>query len=465
MNISDFFYFINGLLRQARNDISLFFYSMLSFRAERGNPLIYIFLIFTFLVWGNVNGNQKLTINLTNQQQQKMKLLFGLIKPTPLVKEVTQHIKQDISCQQQKLMGFEINIQEFESIPSKKVCKQLSSQGFLMAVFFQAAGEHAVEWRLYDMGTLTMQRGKKITVQNQPEIQKKAHHVADTIWALLTGQPGIFSTNISYCMERKVNGHVLSDIYYKTPTSIEPHCLVRGGKLLAPRWNNNNQNPLLLYSEVTPTNIRLMATNLDGKRYMVSNFDGLTMLPSVSNNGEYIAYCATYKGTSQIYCSMRDPKTNRKISYRKTHNAGNNTSPTVCNNGDIIFCSDFEMKTPQIYYLHGDTDVLDRITNGGYCACPHFCQKNNKIVYCKLVEGYMQLFTYDMHNKHHTQITFSKENKDECCWSPCGNYVICSVDKPKGSRIALLNMTTQEQLLITPEGSSCLYPSWSGVII
>lgn len=419
--------------------------------------------MFIFPLWGTKNGNQ-LTIHLDNQQQQKMNLLCGLIKPTPLVKELTEYIKQDIACPQQKLMGFNTIMQEFESIPSKKICKQLANQGYSVALFFQPVGGDGLEWRLYDMGTLSMQKGKKVTINKSTQLEKKAHQIADTVWELLTGQPGIFSTHISYCRERKVKNHAVTDIYYKSPTSTQQHCLVKGGKLLGPRWNNNKKNPLLLYSEVTPTNIRLMATNLQGNRSLLSNVDGLTMLPSVSDNGEYTVFCTTYKGTSQIYCSTFDQKTKRRIAYRKTHNAGNNTSPTVCNNGDIIFCSDYEMKTPQIYYLHNDTHALERITDGGYCACPHYCQKNNKIVYCKLVEGYMQLFTYDLKTKQHRQITFSKENKDECCWSPCGNYITFSVDKQKGSRIAVLNMITNEQFFITVENNSCFYPSWSGVL-
>ena len=36
----------------------------------------------------------------------------------------------------------------------------------------------------------------------------------------------------------------------------------------------------------------------------------------------------------------------------------------------------------------------------------------------------MQLFLYDDRTKDHRQITFTKGSKDECSWSPCGNYIV-----------------------------------------
>jgi Tol biopolymer transport system component len=91
----------------------------------------------------------------------------------------------------------------------------------------------------------------------------------------------------------------------------------------------------------------------------------------------------------------------------------------------------------------------------------HFSEKNNKIAYCKLVGNTMQIFTYDLSTKQHKQVTFNPGNKDECCWSPCGNYVTFSIDNGKSSRIAIFNCITNEQIFLTGENQRCSYPSWS----
>jgi TolB protein len=422
---------------------------------------VYSILLCTISLYGvQPQQSTHVTFNLEKQNQEKMKLLIGLINPHEHLTQITTVLKEDLTCAQQTLNGFNVTIQTFEKAPSKRALKKLAQEGFALVVFLQEVhNNNALEWRIYDSLQATMQKGKRMTITS--DFETDAHRVADALWLMLTGQEGIFSTRIAYCAQRVKNNHMSSDIYIKAPYSNKAHCLVKGGKLLAPRWNKDRDNSLLLYSEVTPSNIRLMSINRRGKRRIVSNFDGVTMLPSFSADGQKVVCCASYKGTSQIYCTSYDLQKKQKITQRITHNSGNNTSPLMLSNGDIIFCSDFETKTPQIYQWHSRDDTLERITQSGYCACPHFSEKKQKMVYCKLIDSTMQLFLYDVPTKQHKQLTFSKGNKDECCWSPCGNYVAYSLEEGSSSRIAIFNIMSQEQSFLTSDNERCSYPSWS----
>ena len=51
---------------------------------------------------------------------------------------------------------------------------------------------------------------------------------------------------------------------------------------LAPRWNGKKLDPLILYSEYTPSNLRLMVSDLKGNKQVATSFDGLNMLPEFS---------------------------------------------------------------------------------------------------------------------------------------------------------------------------------------
>lgn len=400
-----------------------------------------------------------LTVQLDVQQQEKMKFLIGLIHPDDTLQTFASLLKNDLDCPQQKLSGFQVTIQNFEKVPSKKMIKKFAQDGFPVVLFLQADQE-SLEWRLYDSLHATMQTGKRMLLKAASR-EASAHMLADQLWLILTGQEGIFSTKIAYCVQTKQNNHTGSDIYVMSPCGSNAERLVQGGKLLGPRWNKDTSKPLLLFSEVTTSNVRLMVTTMQGARRLVSNFEGLTMLPSFSSDGKSVVYCASYKGTSQIYCTSLDAEGKRKITKRVTHNAGNNTSPMIRDNGDIIFCSDFETKFPQIYYVHANSGNLERLTESGYCACPNFSEKSGKIAYCKLVNGCVQIFLYDVATKNHKQLTFNKGNKDECCWSPCGNYVAFSVEERSSSRIAILNLMTNEQVFLTSRHQHCTYPSWS----
>ena len=94
-----------------------------------------------------------------------------------------------------------------------------------------------------------------------------------------------------------------------------------------------------------------MVSNLKGNKKLVSNFEGSTLLPSFSFDGNRVVYCASHNGTSQIYYTSVDTETQKPITTRITQNSGNNTSPILTDKGDVIFCSDFQTGTPQIYYL------------------------------------------------------------------------------------------------------------------
>ncbi len=108
-------------------------------------------------------------------------------------------------------------------------------------------------------------------------------------------------------------------------------------------------------------------------------------------------------------------------------------------------------------------DKLERLTDGGYCASPRYCQKRDQLAYIKMVGGTMQLFVCDLKTKVHTQLTSDAGNKEECSWSPCGNYMLFSVEQGKKTAIAMLNLLSNERRQLTSAGVSCSYPDWSPI--
>lgn len=404
-------------------------------------------------------SDKKIQLNIRNQEQEKMKLLLVVLNPNDRLLKIAETIHIDLSCAQQKLSGFAVEIQHLSAIPSKKNMKHFFAQGFNIVILLSETNNGAFEWRLYDSLQAIMQKGKRIPLQST--VEATAHTIADQIWKLLTGQESIFLTKIAYCKVVQKDKHTLKDIYIQGPLSNNATCFIKGGKLLAPRWNKDQWHPLILYSEVTPANIRLMSANIEGTRKIISNFDGLTMLASFSPDGRKVVYCASHKGTCQLYYYYVDSGAKKGVTKRLTYNKGNNTSPNLCANGDVIFCSDYETKSPQLYCLTPVTGEIKRLTQGGYCASPHYSDLKNSIVYSKLVDNYMQIFIYDIGKNEHIQLTFDKSNKDECCWSPCGNYLAFALKEEKTSRIAILNIMTKERFFLTSVQEKCSYPAWS----
>ncbi len=351
---------------------------------------------------------------------------------------------------------FSVSIEQTQKLPTKKQLKVLKDNQKILLLVVISAEKDGYEWRLYD----TMS-GTQISVHRylkQGEVERAwAYAIADQMWPVLTNQEGFFSTKIAYC--KKVPKKQVKHIYISDFDGSYAQCLVDTPTInIAPRWNHDRRQPLLFYSDYTPTNVRLKVVGLNKKSQIASDFDGLNMIPAFCEDGSKLVYCLSRgDGYCQIY--YHDKKSFKNI----THNHGNNVSPSLSADGNIIFyCSDFETKSPQLYAYNLEKDSVERLTTGGYCASPRYCPKAHKVAYAKMVKGVMQLFTYDVASKSHEQLTFDEANKQECAWSPCGNWLIYGVGpQGKSSQIALMNRHSKIEQYITNPGSDCCYPDWS----
>ena len=229
------------------------------------NKLLFFLFFMVVIPFSNYARATNVVVQLENQQQEKMKLLFGLINFPESLDDFVSVVLDDLSCAKQKKSGFSCALRKFDKIPSKMDLKQIAQEGYMMVVFLQKKSEDRVEWRMYDSLQAQMYCGKRISL-DLSNIRVSGHRLSDALWKLLTGQEGIFSSKIAYCCEKIEGSHKGSDLYVQTPFVDDAYCLIKGGKILAPRWNKSSKNPLVLFSEVTPSNIRMMSTNMQGKK-------------------------------------------------------------------------------------------------------------------------------------------------------------------------------------------------------
>jgi TolB protein len=379
-----------------------------------------------------------------------------------LLRDLGHHLKKDLEFTKQFKVGggFLHELFSLPSNPSKQYLQELHLNGYEFALFIQPVDPPLLamlEWRLYDLSSCSMIKGKRYSKKGSDH-RVWAHTIADSVWPELAQVPGFFSTKIAYCKDIKdEHARAIKHIYIADYDGSHEQVLISTHTLnVAPRWNVDTAFPVLFYSEHTSVNVRLMMTTMEKKRQIVVNFDGLTMLPSFSHDGKRVAFCASRgAGACDLYCYDQG---NLK---RLTQNQGNNLAPVFTENQDLLFyCSDRE-GLPQIYSYTFSTGNSERITPSGYCVCPTYCHTNKSLAYAKMVKGIMQLFMYNTGSKQHTQLTFDESNKDECSWSPCGNYLLFATQQGLKSRIAMLQIHTRETWFVTKPTEICSYPTWS----
>ncbi len=399
---------------------------------------------------------RNINLSVANTFHAKMSLLIGVIDDaTVKLADFAQVLKNDFSFSGQ----FQVELQTFKKAPSKKEIKSFFTKGYMLAVFVNSANnDSAIEWRIYDTMQANMVQGKKYKKRGS-ELRGWAHNCADAMWPLLTGQQSFFSSKIAFCKEAKTKtGALVRNICVADYDGSNQHVLVDMPTVnIAPRWNGDTNKPLLFYSEYTNTNVRLMTVDMNKKRTVASDFDGINMLPAFSQDGKAVVYCASRgDGSCQLYWYQKG-----KL-QRLTHNNGNNVSPTFANNDQYVyFCSDYQTGNPQIYRGDMRNGGIKRITKGGYCTSPRYCAQRQQLVYTKMVHGTMQVYIYDCNKKTYSQLTTDVGNKHECAWSPCGNYLMFSIERRGKSRLALLNLLTNSRQYVTGGNDNCTYPAWS----
>lgn len=418
-------------------------------------------LFFTIFIF-NFCCAENLEINITAKDHEKMNFLIGIIgQQDKYLKKFTDIIKADLEFSGQ----LNVTVQQFDQIKNKKDLQDIEKRGFPLILFLSKPEKNKIEWRLYDSAQANMLKGKKLS-QTKDNSFVLAHILSDDLWPEIIGQKGCFSSVLVAC--KKVIGkkkknyqyiYALQPMEFYAGLSPAVPVVTAPTVSVAPRWHGTK--PLLYYSKHTNYNLCLMSIDLNKKSRIVTNFEGLNMTPAFSKEGKIIISLSNGE-KNRLYKYDFDNKTKVGSFNALTDASIHALSPSFIDENRIVFCAIDNLNRPKIAILNLNNHKIDYITYSGNCACPTYCIKNNKIAYCKKVNGYMQIFIYDLDTKEHKQMTTNNGDKDNCSWSPCGNFIAFSVEN-RNSRIAILNLLTGKVIFLTPENENWTYPAWSGI--
>lgn len=405
---------------------------------------------------------QALELSIGAKKHEKMPLVVGVFGPeqAKIEKLVAQLVRDLEFSQQFKVEKIKINEQTLQKSCLQALAQKNMPLGLFINVLAGSDQDLQFEWRLYDLFALKMLAGK--TVVCQGSLNQVAHVVAGKVWQELLGEAGFFNSVIVACQKVKKNQKNYQYIYAFHPTNgasqkkllVDTHTIS-----MAPRWHPKRR--LLYYSQHTPKNVRLMSIDEHGRKKIVTDFSGLNLTPAISPQGQIVVALSS-GGCEKLYRYDYDPAHKINKFTALTDCQMHAISPSFIDEEHVVFCAiEASSKLPRIAILNTVKRTAVFLTGKAFCVSPAYCQARQKIAYCKRINGVQQIVSYDLKTKEHAPLTTSAGDKDECSWSPCGNYLVFTEYGKQGSRIGIYSMIGRSINYLTPVGESWSFPAWS----
>jgi tol-pal system beta propeller repeat protein TolB len=403
------------------------------------------------------------------KQYSKIKMIMLHVGESEAVANIAKMIHFDLEFSDQMA----INLKKTAAVPNPKQAAVLAKQAYTLMLTLEEKNKKKkateVEVTLKDPVTNDSFFSKKYLCHEHNIIQQ-GHMIADELMPTLTGESGPMLSTLAYCKQLSNNHKIVCIADYAC--RLEKPVVTAKTINIAPAWHT--KAPGLCYSQFTRTNSRLMFVDLPSNKHnIVCSYDGLNMQPSFSPDGAQAALCLSSKGNSEIYLYDQAicKAAGKRVFKQLTQNKGNNVSPCLLESGDLVFCSDYQTGSPQIYLKRTTTGAVKRLTSGkGYCASPHYNPITKQLVYTRYANGAFQLWSMDLSREQFVekQLTFNAGDKLEPSWSACGKYVAFTYAKydnklkKRMSQIAVLNTQSSNIRILTTSPEQKSFPSWTG---
>jgi TolB protein len=277
------------------------------------------------------------------------------------------------------------------------------------------------------------------------------HYASDQIIKNLTGEDGISSTRIAYCVKSGRNKELALADYDGQNQKL----LTQFGSInISPDWRPDGG--ALAFVSFYRNRTDVLSLDLaSGKSRLISQSEGLNTSPAWSPDGKQLALTLSRDGNAEVYLL----EVGSSEPLRLTSSWAIDCSPAWSPNGrQLVFNTD-RPGSPQLYLMDADGANLRRLTyQGNYNTSPAWSPKGDKIAFVSRINGKFQICTIDITGDNFVQLTYEGDNEDPG-WSPDGLHLVFSSDRTGSSQIWQMHWDGTAQQAVTG-GAACYMPAW-----
>ncbi|UCF92935.1 MAG: Tol-Pal system beta propeller repeat protein TolB [Desulfobacterales bacterium] len=309
-----------------------------------------------------------------------------------------------------------------------------------------------VEFRLFDTVQGRRLIGKRYTGKASDQRRIILRFCSEVIYAL-TGNRGIFEHKIAFVS----NGSGHKEIFTCEFDGYDPQQVTRNGTItLFPSWSSDGN--WIAFTSYVKGKPDLYIRSLKDKRETVIARPGINISPAWVPGKFELAATLSYSGDPEIYLLTGSGK----IIKRLTHNAGNDVSPSWAPDGQKMAFVSNRAGSPQIYIKDLESGTERRLTfEGNYNTQPSWSPRGDRIAYASMVDGNHNIFVIGADGEAPVQLTRDTGDNEAPSWSPDGSLIVFSSNREGPSRIYVMTAFGTDQRRLMEMKGDQTNPKWS----
>ncbi len=327
----------------------------------------------------------------------------------------------------------------------------IGAQALVIGSYSLGDGKVKISLHLYDPLI-----GQHLFSQNyeakEDEISVVAHHFADEIMRVLTGERGVFSTQIAFvCLSGKKKEICTMDMDGGRPRQLTKDRSIN----LSPVWSPNGKQ-IAFSSYKKGGDAEIFTVSSGGESVQITSNGAINISPTWTPGGQ-LTLASAMGGDVELY--LASPR--GKILRRLTKSFGIDVNPCWSPDGNSVVFASERAGRLHLFRANAEGGAVQRLTFVGYHNDnPAWSPRGDKIVFQGMDMGNWDLFIMNADGSMVQRLTVDSGNNESPSWAPNGRFITFSSSRNGPSQIFIMRDDGSHQTHVGPK-SGALQPSWS----
>ncbi|HEU4709501.1 MAG TPA: Tol-Pal system beta propeller repeat protein TolB [Methylophilaceae bacterium] len=312
-----------------------------------------------------------------------------------------------------------------------------------------------VSFRLLDVLRQNQLTGLEYTIA-PAQLRLTAHRIADVIYEKLTGEPGVFSTRITYVTKAgKRYSLQVADADGFNPQSV----VASNEPIISPSWSPDGTR-LAYVSFERKKPVVYVQSLVSGKRYVLANYKGNNSAPSWAPDGNKLALVLTHDRNSQLYIINADGTGLRPLSQSSRID----TEPFWSADGQWIYFTSDRGGSPQIYRISPSGGDAQRVTyEGSYNVSPRISPDGKSMAFISRGQGGFRVALQDL-TTGQVQILSDGPQDESPSFAPNGRLILYATTVRGKGTLAAVSADGRVKQRLSETTGNVREPAWGPAV-